>query len=102
MLLNWPLLSLVSLSIHLEQSVATPIKQRQGSNGSVSVQPFKVNISAGVPAMLDLIRNTELPEEPQYPGVAATKGIDLDVVKSLRDAWLNEFSWEKEEAYLNG
>lgn len=66
-----------------------------------SVQPFEINLSAGVPYMLEKIRTTELPVMPQYPGVAGSKGIDLTVLEALRDQWLNEFDWEKEQEYLN-
>lgn len=48
------------------------------------------------------IKTTELPVQPQYAGVASSKGIDLAVLQALRDQWLNEFDWEKEQEYLNG
>ena len=51
--------------------------------------------------MMELIKNAKLPEEPQYPGVEPFFGIDLEVLKSLRENWLNRFAWEKEQAYLN-
>lgn len=51
--------------------------------------------------MMELIKNTQLPEKPQYPGVEIFFGIELDVLKSLRENWLNDFDWEKEQAYLN-
>ncbi|KAL8881090.1 MAG: hypothetical protein Q9198_001634 [Flavoplaca austrocitrina] len=50
---------------------------------------------------MELIKNTQLPEEPQYPGVEPFYGIDLEVLKSLRENWLNTFDWEKEQASLN-
>ncbi|KAL8903856.1 MAG: hypothetical protein Q9207_003654 [Kuettlingeria erythrocarpa] len=51
--------------------------------------------------MLELVNDTQLPEKPQYPNIGASEGIDLDVLKSLREQWLNEFDWEKEQTYLN-
>ncbi|KAL8918472.1 MAG: hypothetical protein Q9172_005413 [Xanthocarpia lactea] len=50
---------------------------------------------------MERIKNTQLPEEPQYPGVEPSRGVDLEVLKSLRENWLNKFDWEKEQAYLN-
>ncbi|KAL8746067.1 MAG: hypothetical protein Q9184_007794 [Pyrenodesmia sp. 2 TL-2023] len=51
--------------------------------------------------MVELINDTKLPEKPQYPNIGASEGIDLDVLKGLREEWLNEFDWEKEQTYLN-
>ncbi|KAL8768507.1 MAG: hypothetical protein Q9209_005298 [Squamulea sp. 1 TL-2023] len=50
---------------------------------------------------MSLIKDTQLPEKPQYPGVDSTLGISLEVLKSLREKWLSEFDWEEEQAYLN-
>jgi hypothetical protein len=72
-----------------------------GDSGAFNLQPFQFNISDRLPRMYELLRETKLPDEPQYPGVGATKGIDLDVLKSLRDQWLNEYNWEQEQEYLN-
>lgn len=65
------------------------------------VRPYTVNLSEGVPHMLDLIRSTVLPDEPQYPGVGSSMGIDLDELKSLRDIWLRDFDWNREQASIN-
>ncbi|KAM0426136.1 hypothetical protein ACHAPT_008768 [Fusarium lateritium] len=51
--------------------------------------------------MIDLVRNSRLPEKPEYPGVGSSMGIDLDVLKSLRKQWLSNFDWEKEQDKLN-
>ena len=71
------------------------------SDQSFNLRPFTIDLSRGVPRMVELIKNTRLPEEPQYPGVEPFFGIDLEVLKSLREDWLNKFDWEKEQAYLN-
>lgn len=71
------------------------------SDQSFNLRPFTINLSRRVPRMMELIKNTQLPEESQYPGVESHFGIDLEVLKSLRENWLNKFDWEKEQAYLN-
>ncbi|KAM3448620.1 hypothetical protein MY3296_007653 [Beauveria thailandica] len=71
------------------------------NNSIANATPFHIDLSAGVPRMLELIQASRLPDQPQYPGVGSTKGIDLDVLKSLRSQWLTSFDWNKEEAYLN-
>lgn len=71
------------------------------SDQSFNLRPFTIDLSRGVPRMMELIKNTQLPEKPQYPGVEIFFGIELDVLKSLRENWLNDFDWEKEQAYLN-
>ena len=72
-------------------------KQRDGYN----LRPFHIDLSENVPHMLDLIRNTQLPATPEYPGVADTAGIDLNVLKSLREEWLTDFDWEEEQTSMN-
>ncbi|KAI9151324.1 epoxide hydrolase 1 [Paramyrothecium foliicola] len=79
----------------------SPLAVNSSTPLPAGVQPFRVDLSAGVPDMLAKVRNTALPEEPQYPGVGSTKGIDLAVLNSLRDQWLNDFDWNREQEYLN-
>jgi hypothetical protein len=70
-------------------------------NGSLQVHPFKVDLGGDVPRMLDLIKHTRLPEKPEYPGVGASFGMDLDVLKTLQNEWLHKYSWQKDELYIN-
>lgn len=51
--------------------------------------------------MLDLIRSTQLPAKPQYPGIGSSFGIDLDALKALKQEWLHDFDWEREQASIN-
>lgn len=90
------LCSLVSLSLLCLQAVAATLP-----NQPFNLRPFIINLSRGVPRMVELIKDTQLPEKPEYPGIGSSKGIDLEVLKSLRENWLNKFDWEKEQAYLN-
>jgi hypothetical protein len=91
------LLALISLGLPgLSSALAGPDK-----NDLSVVKPFKVDLSAGVPRMLDLINNTILPDKSEYPGVNSTFGIDLDVLKSLQNQWLHEYDWDKDQSYIN-
>lgn len=65
------------------------------------LRPFHIDLSQNVPRMLDLVRDYQLPKKPEYPGVGASKGIDLDVLKGLRKQWLTKFDWKKEQDTLN-
>ncbi|KAK0648103.1 Alpha/Beta hydrolase protein [Cercophora newfieldiana] len=65
------------------------------------VKPFKVDLSKEVPRMLKLVRDTRLPDKPEYPGLGSSLGIDLDVLKGLKDKWLRGFDWKKEEDAIN-
>jgi len=51
--------------------------------------------------MLELVKNTILPEQPEYPGLGSSLGIDLDVLKSLRKEWLYNYNWEADQKYMN-
>lgn len=88
--------SLVILSLICLEAIAATL-----SNQSFDLRPFTINLSRGVPRMLNLINDTQLPERPQYPGIGSSEGIDLEVLKTLRETWLNKFDWEKEQEYLN-
>ncbi|KAF8213758.1 Alpha/Beta hydrolase protein [Mycena galopus ATCC 62051] len=53
--------------------------------------PFKIDLTAGLPHLQTLVKNTNLPTEPLYPGA----GLDFDV-------WVSEgFDWATQEAELN-
>ncbi|RYP41967.1 hypothetical protein DL767_000598 [Monosporascus sp. MG133] len=82
-------------------AAALPSARQQARREVFDLQSFQFNVSDRLPRLYELLRETELPDKPQYPGVGATKGIDLDVLKSLREQWLNEYDWEQEQEYLN-
>ncbi|KAF9881760.1 hypothetical protein CkaCkLH20_00906 [Colletotrichum karsti] len=71
------------------------------ANTTFNLRPFKINLAKDVPRMLNLVRDSRLPEKPQYHGVGSNWGIDLDVLKSLRKQWLEKFNWKKEEESMN-
>ncbi|PVH93144.1 alpha/beta-hydrolase [Periconia macrospinosa] len=66
-----------------------------------NIHPFIVDLSAGVPRMRELVQNTRLPKDPEYPYLASSAGIDLDVLKFLRAEWLSKFDWQKEQDEMN-
>lgn len=66
-----------------------------------SLRPFVANLSGEVPRMLKLVNQTRLPDLPEYPAVASTAGIGLDVLKHLQTEWTNDFDWHREEAVIN-
>lgn len=68
---------------------------------SCSVAPLHIDLSAEVPRMFELINHTRLPDEPVYPGVGSSMGIDLEVLRSLKEEWLNDFDWEEEQEEIN-
>ncbi|KAL8987284.1 MAG: hypothetical protein Q9169_008714, partial [Polycauliona sp. 2 TL-2023] len=94
-------MSLLLLTLIYISSLYLGTSAAASSNDTFNVQPFKIDLSASVPRMLKLINDTQLPEKPQYPNIGATEGIDLDVLKGLREEWLNDFDWEEQQAYLN-
>jgi hypothetical protein len=65
------------------------------------VQSFKIDLSEGVPRMLDLIKNTRLPNFPEYSGVGGSFGLNLDILKTLKDEWIHDYDWEKDQSYMN-
>ncbi|ROT35056.1 alpha/beta-hydrolase [Sodiomyces alkalinus F11] len=93
-----PFWALATAFTVLQRTAAGPTNS---PSASCSVKPLLVDLSAEVPRMMDLINNTRLPDLPVYPGVGSSMGIDLDVLKSLKDEWLNEFDWEEEQEEMN-
>lgn len=51
--------------------------------------------------MLELARQTTLPDHDEYDGLGASLGIDLKVLKELKTEWTNTFNWPAEQDYLN-
>ncbi|KAF4983050.1 hypothetical protein FZEAL_1450 [Fusarium zealandicum] len=69
--------------------------------GSSLIEPFKIDLSKNVPRMLDLVKNTKLPEKSAYSSLGASAGIDLEVLKQLQSQWVNDFDWKSEEEDMN-
>ncbi|RFU80052.1 alpha beta-hydrolase [Trichoderma arundinaceum] len=71
------------------------------SHGKYNLKPYTLNLGSEVPRMLELVRNSELPSIPEYPGLSPDAGIPLSTLKSLRSEWLTKFNWNKEQAAIN-
>lgn len=65
------------------------------------IERFKVDLSKNVPRMLDLVKNTKLPEKSVYSHLGASAGIDLDILKQLQKEWIDDFDWKAEEEDMN-
>jgi hypothetical protein len=69
--------------------------------GVHTLRPFKVDLSAGVPHLRELVEITHLPEYEVNTGVEPSAGISLDTLKSLQDEWLTSFDWDREQEAIN-
>ncbi|VUC34859.1 unnamed protein product [Clonostachys rosea] len=65
------------------------------------VEPLKVDLSKNVPRMLDLVKNTKLPETSIYSSLGSSAGIDLNVLRQLQNEWITNFDWKSEEEQMN-
>jgi hypothetical protein len=64
-------------------------------------QPFNIDLCDRVPRLLELVSQTRLPANQEYPGVGATLGFDLEILKDLQEEWITTFDWKTQEASLN-
>lgn len=71
------------------------------AHNSFVPKKFTVNLSAGVPRMMDLVKETRLPSNSEYSGFGNSSGITLSVLENLRTQWLEDFNWDHEEAMMN-
>lgn len=76
----------------------TPPTARTGRS---PIEPFKIDLSKNVPRMLELVKNTKLPDTCAYSNLGASAGIDLDVLKQLQREWVEDFDWRTEEKDMN-
>ncbi|KAI0388355.1 Alpha/Beta hydrolase protein [Xylariaceae sp. FL0594] len=51
--------------------------------------------------MLHLVKEAQLPDHEEYPGLGETLGIDLKTLKALQCQWTTDFDWAAEQAALN-
>jgi len=54
-------------------------------------RPFRVEFAQEVERMRRLLTETRLPAAPQIPGATWDYGVDLNWLKSMHNAWLNEY-----------
>ncbi|KAJ7850409.1 epoxide hydrolase N terminus-domain-containing protein [Mycena olivaceomarginata] len=65
------------------------------------MQPFKIDLSSGVPHLLDLANKACLLLKPWYPNAGLYQGIEPDYLCELQTAWIGNFEWEAQQAALN-
>lgn len=70
------------------------------------IRPTEIDLSAKVPHMLDMIRQTRLPAfdlsaARESQNMTESFGVGLNTLNRLKDQWLNDFDWEVEQATLN-
>ncbi|KAF7340177.1 Alpha beta-hydrolase [Mycena venus] len=92
MVLSALLLGLVTAAL------GTPLVKPQGKP---NVQPFRIDLSAGIPHLEALVKNTNLPTTPLYPGAGIDFGIQLDFLQDLKTQWVEGYNWTEQEAELN-
>jgi len=65
-------------------------------------RPFRVEFAPDdVGRIRRLLADTRLPATPPIPGATWDYGVDLHWLKSMRDAWLNEYDWRAVERRMN-
>ncbi|KAJ7238991.1 Alpha/Beta hydrolase protein [Mycena haematopus] len=65
------------------------------------IKPFQIDLAKGLPHLQALVKNTNLPSEPLYPGAGLDFGITLDLLRDLQTQWVEDFDWAQQEAELN-
>jgi len=66
-----------------------------------AVQPFRIDLAKGIPHLETLVKNTNLPPKPLYPGAGIDFGIQLDFLRDLKTQWVQGYNWSEQEAELN-
>lgn len=90
-----------TLSFVLLASCLAKVIHSSSANNKYNLHPFKIDLTKNVPRMLEKIRHTQIPDNPQYAAIGSTAGIDLETLNELRNQWLADFNWETEQASLN-
>ncbi|KAK7036288.1 epoxide hydrolase domain protein [Favolaschia claudopus] len=70
------------------------------SNNKFNLKPFHINLSTPFSHLKTLVQQTRLPEKALYD-VGPEKGMQLDVLKELKNEWVGSYDWAKEEGELN-
>lgn len=51
--------------------------------------------------MRRIVTDTRLPDSSPVPGASWDYGADVDWLKGMRDAWVNDFDWKAVEKQMN-
>ncbi|KAF5606686.1 epoxide hydrolase [Fusarium subglutinans] len=92
-----PFLSIPFITSSFFLVAASPLS-RDGKDGSFHLKPFTVDLSDGVPHMIDLAKRTKLPTNGDYFDPNA--GIGLETLQSLRKQLIEDFNWDAEQQKL--
>ncbi|KAF5664584.1 epoxide hydrolase [Fusarium circinatum] len=92
----FPSILLITSSLFLV--TASPLF-RGGKDSSFHLKPFTVDLSNGVPHMIDLAERTKLPTNGDHFDPNA--GIRLETLQSLRKQLIEDFNWDAEQQRLN-
>ncbi|KAF5252538.1 hypothetical protein FANTH_2432 [Fusarium anthophilum] len=93
-----PFLSIPLIISSLFLVTASPLS-RDGRDSSFNLKPFTVDLSDGVPHMIDLTERTNLPTNGYY--FDPNTGISLETLESLRKELIEDFNWDAEQQKLN-
>lgn len=64
--------------------------------------PFRIAIpEEELARMKRLLQDSRLPEQPFTDGVSWEYGVDLNWLKEMKQAWLNDFDWREVEQRMN-
>ncbi|KAK8051503.1 alpha/beta-hydrolase [Apiospora rasikravindrae] len=66
---------------------------------AATVSGFKLRLCPN--RMLELVKQTMLPEHEEYDGLGASRGIDLKALKELQAEWNTDFDWSAEQESLD-
>ncbi|PNP59964.1 hypothetical protein FNYG_14701 [Fusarium nygamai] len=80
-------------------SVDASSPPHEGKGNGFRLKPFTINLSDGVPHMIDLAKRTNLAINGDY--LAPNAGIPLETLVSLRKELIDNFDWETEQQKLN-
>lgn len=89
-------LVLLSLLVFMEAGLA-----EFNNEGGYGVRTFEINLDADVPRMLDLVRESRIPDPAGYPSLKADAGLDVKVLARLRTQWLHSYNWTEEQDRMN-
>ncbi|KAF5652464.1 epoxide hydrolase [Fusarium sp. NRRL 25303] len=93
-----PFQSINLLTSSLFLVTASPVS-RDGNDSSFNLKPFTVNLSDGVPHMIDLAKRTNMPTNGDY--LDPNAGISLETLQSLRKELIESFDWDAEQQQPN-
>ncbi|KAK6981499.1 epoxide hydrolase domain protein [Favolaschia claudopus] len=101
-LLLFPLTSFILLDTAMAKSSggSGSGNNNNNNNNEFNLKPFHINLSSQFSHLKTLAKQTQLPEKALY-AVGPEKGMQLDVLKDLKNEWVGSYDWVKEEAELN-